>query len=372
MNLTRTGIWVLGASFVLVAFGIRWRYTELIALGGLGLVAVATAWLSVHRPTDLEVRSRALPRRVVRGVGVPCRLRIANRGIRVLPPVVLVDRLLDSTVDLLVAGVGDRHERLIDYSLAAARRGVHPVGPLLVRRQDLLGLVSFERTVGHLDELIVHPTIHHLAGSRGVDHISDVESMLRRATADPMAGFQSLREYQRGDDTRTIHWASTARLGHLMVREFVDARRPRLTVVLDTAVAAHSEAGFEEAVDVAASLCAHAISVGLDVILRTNDRRAAGTEDPIVSTIEMLDLLARVERTEPGTTLPYAPLLSLAGAVEAVMIITGARGDLPRLATLTDRLTFVRIGVEEQVQRAGLIAARDAVGFRRAWTEGGW
>ncbi len=370
MNLTRSGIWVVAGSIVVAALGLRWRYVELFVLAMIGLLAVGTAWLAVHRPIGLDVRSRVMPRRVGRGVQVACRLRVANRGSRVLPPVVLVDRLLDTPVDVLVAGLEGGEERNLDYTLDAARRGVHPVGPLLLRRQDLFGLVSFEHHVGQVDELIVHPRVYDLTGSRGIDRIADAESQLRRTTSDPMAGFQSLRVYQRGDDTRTIHWPSTARLGQLMVREFVDARRPRLTVVVDTAAAAHTESGFEEAIDVAASLCAHAMTSGLEVVLRSNDRWASGTDEPLADRIPMLDLLARLVPTSGDDTIPFSPLVDL-GMLEAVLIVTGPNGELPRLPSLTDRLTFVRIGVDEQGQRAGLIAAHDALGFRRAWTGGG-
>ena len=216
----------------------------------------------------------------------------------------------------------------------------------------------------------MHPKVYDLAGSRGADHVTDLETQLRRATHDPLAGFQSLREYVRGDDTRTIHWPSTARAGHLIVREFVDARRPRLTVVLDTAVASHTDDAFEEAVDVAASLTGHALSVGLEVVLRTNDRQHRGDSRPVRSEGDMLDLLARVRPTVGVETLPFAPLLTLDAAPDSVAVVTGPHGDFPRLPQLADRLTIVRIGGLEGFRRVGTIATPDAHAFQRAWAIG--
>ena len=72
-------------------------------------------------------------------------------------------------------------------------------------------------------------------GPQGAVRTVESESVLRRATADPMSGFVSMREYVPGDDPRMIHWPTSARAGTLMVREHVEVRRPEFTVVLDTA-----------------------------------------------------------------------------------------------------------------------------------------
>ncbi len=81
---------------------------------------------------------------------MPCRVRVANRSRLSLPPVVLVDTLLDQVAEILVTGLGPGAEQRLDYELLARRRGVHPVGPLSARRQDLLGLVSFVQVLGSI------------------------------------------------------------------------------------------------------------------------------------------------------------------------------------------------------------------------------
>jgi uncharacterized protein (DUF58 family) len=370
MRLTRTGLGVLAASVLLGAVGLRWQYVELVVVAGLGIVAVATASLVVRRPTGLQIVGRSMPRRIGRGSAVPCRIRVVNRSRLSLPPVVLVDTLLDQVAEILVTGLGPGAEHRLDYELWARRRGVHPVGPLSARRQDLLGLVSFVQVLGEVTELVVHPKVYDLSNSRGSDQVSDIESRLRRVTADPLAGFQSLREYQRGDDTRIIHWASTARTGRLMVREYVDARRPRLTVVLDTAVTSHTEDGFEEAVDVTASLCAHARGTGLDVVLRTTDHRQRGHGDAVRDDGEMLELLARVVPTVGDETLPFTPLITIDGSSDSLVIVTGPHGGVPALPALASSLTTVRIGATDGYSAVGVIAAPDATGFQRAWLLG--
>jgi uncharacterized protein (DUF58 family) len=66
--------------------------------------------------------------------------------------------------------------------------------------------------------------------------------------------FHALREYVAGDDLRHVHWPSSARLGQLVVREFVDLSLPDVTVVLDVARTAYDDEHFEVAVEVAASV----------------------------------------------------------------------------------------------------------------------
>lgn len=370
MKLTRTGMWVTAASVVLIALGVRWRYAELVVVGLIGVLAVATAWLTVRSPRHLEILSRTLPKRVPRQSSAACRLRVANTGRRPLAPFVLVDRFLGATAEVAVAALAGGQRQAFDYVLAAGRRGVHPVGPLHVRRQDLLGLVCCERTLGVLGELTVHPVVFGLDGSHGIDHLAEVESLLRRTSADPMAGFQSLRDYQHGDDTRTIHWPSTARLGHLMVREQIDPRRPRLIVILDTSTGSYEGDDFEDAVDIAASVCAHGLDGGLQVVLRTNDPAMSGSAGPLAGREEMLDFLARVEPGD-GRRLDYAVLADTAAAGTEVLIVSGATGDLPSHLPLTEAVRVVRIGAVRPAPPR-LIPALGAPDFGRAWSEANW
>ena len=43
----------------------------------------------------------------------------------------------------------------------------------------------------------------------------------------------SVRDYVEGDSLRKVHWPTTARRGHLMVKELEDSPRDELAVVLD-------------------------------------------------------------------------------------------------------------------------------------------
>ena len=68
-----------------------------------------------------------------------------------------------------------------------------------------------------------------------VGFAKDLEGPTSDASPAGDIAFHALRPYQLGDDHRHIHWMSTARTGTLMVRHYVDNRRPTLAVLLDDA-----------------------------------------------------------------------------------------------------------------------------------------
>lgn len=81
-----------------------------------------------------------------------------------------------------------------------------------------------------------------------------------------------LHEYVHGDDLRRLHWASSARLGTLMVRDDADPSEPHVLVLLDDRLGSYGESvevDFEEAVDFSAGLVERALADGRHVRLQT-------------------------------------------------------------------------------------------------------
>lgn len=66
--------------------------------------------------------------------------------------------------------------------------------------------------------------------------------------------FMSLRDYQRGDALKSIHWKSFAKHGKLIVKEYQDEYFVRRALVLDTFIGDAAVEQFEAAVSVAASI----------------------------------------------------------------------------------------------------------------------
>src|SRR5437764_633303 len=71
---------------------------------------------------------------------------------------------------------------------------------------------------------------------------------------EPTGEFMTLRDYAPGDDLRHVHWRSTARRGHLMMRQNETRRRAPVLLMLDVRPGAHDRATFERAVEACASI----------------------------------------------------------------------------------------------------------------------
>ncbi|MGD9701995.1 MAG: DUF58 domain-containing protein [Acidimicrobiia bacterium] len=371
--LTRTGLGVAVGAVLLAAFGLRWGYGEFVVLGLFALVLILVGFVMVRRPANLDGRRRSYSHRVRRGDAIEVLFDLSNSGAHAVAPLVLVDRLGLDEIEVPVPSTPAGGKETLHYEIRAHRRGVHRLGPVELRRQDPFGLVVGQRVLGAVDEVIVHPKVLRLGGSSGVDRNTDIEVTLRRASSDPLAGFQSLREYVRGDDTRTIHWPTTARVGRPMVREFMDPRRPVFTIVVTTDAGSHTEDDFEEAIDVAASLAAHVLRRNIDIVLRTTDRRHLGLVHPLRDETQLLDLLARVRRTSPEETESIARVLTFGWDDSVAIVITGPspRG-MSELRDLGDRVVPIRIGrgVASPVSFSGrMFAAQDAEGFAGLWTD---
>ncbi len=79
-------------------------------------------------------------------------------------------------------------------------------------------------------------------------------SATRSITAMPSSSVRSLREFVTGDSPRLIHWASSAKTGKLLVREFESEGLPAYDVLVDLTLPWASEQQFELAVSLANSL----------------------------------------------------------------------------------------------------------------------
>ncbi len=82
-------------------------------------------------------------------------------------------------------------------------------------------------------DLYVHPRISSLE-RLGSGFLRDLEGQTTQDLSPSDVAFHTLREYVPGDDRRHVHWKTTARIGKLMVRQFVDTRRSFLSIVIST------------------------------------------------------------------------------------------------------------------------------------------
>ncbi len=364
--LTKSGLGAVLTAVVLAIVGWWWSYEELVVAAlSIGAVLLMAIWVS-QRPLRAVVTRRLQTVRVPRGDPILVDYRVRNATRFRSGRATIIDRCDDAEIRVDVAPVPSNLEHTVTGSIPTRRRGVFDVGPFEIERIDPFWLTVGRRRDTERSSVIVHPKIYDLVGPHGAVRVVENESVLRRATADPMSGFVSMREYVAGDDPRMIHWPTTARTGTLMVREHVEVRRPEFTVVLDTAPSTGTPDDFEEAVDVAATLAVHAIRSGLDVVVRTTDRDHAGRPTPLVTDASVLDLLTPVQHSDEETLLPIAALFAGGFDQTSVVFVTGPAGPSSRFAT-SERMSVVRIG-DGAIGGPGIVlAAHDAREFVRHW-----
>jgi uncharacterized protein (DUF58 family) len=323
--LTHRGVAVAVATVATYAAAAALHYPELgvLAAGGLVVLLVGAVWV-VRRP-HVRIERSVEPARVTRGEVALGLLEIANPGQIAVSPTVAEERCGPTTVAVAIPRLLPGATTRTTYRLPTDRRAVVEIGPLTVARQDPFGCWRTTQRLGTTERLWVHPVVHPLLAiptgrTRSLDG-PDGDGLPHGSIA-----FHALREYVPGDDLRHVHWRSSARTGTLMVREHVDTSVPDVTLVVDTSAGSHTEQGFEEAVEVAASLVAVVTAARLPLRLVTTGGRSVRGRGVGADGQAMLDLLADVERTSSGSLLGVTSHLATEHRGDVLLVVTGAAG----------------------------------------------
>jgi len=268
----------------------------LVALGAVPLVAtgdprVLPAWLLlvvVLLAVDLALAAsprrvraeRELPGPVRLGESVEARLRLVHEGRRRLRAVVR-DAWEPS------AGAGASRGRVslrpgsgtvLTTPLTPFRRGVRRAGAVTVRSLGPLRLAARQATIELPGEVTVLPRFssrRHLPSR--IARLRELDGRTSVQVRGQGTEFDSLREYVRGDDVRSLDWRATARRGDLVVRTWRPERDRRVVVVVDSGRTSAARVGDEPRLDTAfeAALLLGALAsrAGDHVDLVVTDRR---------------------------------------------------------------------------------------------------
>ena len=235
-------------------------------------------------------------------------LSVTNRNSR-LPSFSL--RLFDVTsgqdVDrgLFVKQLPAQRSTLLSYPLLATTRGYIRLDSVRVETLFPFGLFVKRALYPVEVNILVGPPIKPLSLRFLDDLVSEGQglSLPRRGHGTQL---YNLRLYQPGDDSRTIHWMTTARTAQLIVRETEAEDQRRITIVLSTIAPTEHNSLFERSVTLVASLLWHLSeeSYPLRLIVGTEDSGLGSGKDHL---FVMLRLLALCERRAPGQFDAHVP-----------------------------------------------------------------
>lgn len=384
MSLTRRGWLLLAGSAALFVSGRLLGVVELIVLGAAAaLLVLGAAWQVRATPLRLEATRELHPARVHAGSDSRVELAIANRGRRRTPVLAVRDPFDGGRrqAGFLLAPLAPGEVARAAYRLPTQRRGVFDLGPLEVVRTDAFGVASAAVTVASRTQLTVYPRIEpiaplpHTIGHdpyAGADHPNALGSM--------GDDFYALRPYETGDDLRRVHWASTARLDDLMIRQDEMPWQGRVTVLLDARRRAHTPESFELAVSAAASIVAANWGRRSLVRLVTSDGLDTGWAAGASHTDAVMELLATVAASRHDRLTEVLGALRQAGNGGALAVVTaGATEDdqaaIARLRTRFGSVTTVVFDPSSWdpalpprgADTPGLVRVTGAAPFATAW-----
>ncbi|MFE9207266.1 DUF58 domain-containing protein [Micromonospora sp. NPDC007230] len=377
MRLTARGHIVLALGMLSLAFGLWGGYPFLRALGGILLGAVTAAVLLTAPRRAVTVRRSVYPDRIERGRPAVASLWVANPSDRRRFGFVATDSAGGATRRVQVRPLPPGGEAVYHYELPTDKRGRLTVGPLKLHRADPFGLAHSVSPVGDTATLWVHPrqlpARPFAGGHRRHHHEGDRTDDALRGSVD----LKDVREYLPGDEVRHLHWKATARTGRLMVRDLADPTQPRLTLLLDDRSGPLTEAGFEEAVDLAASLLGAAARAGHHTRLVTSSGLDLATPSGASGVRRLLDELCELQQDGAGDSALSPATLSRGRTGGGALVVVTAGAGLGSLARLRDRyprifliaLTGLDQAPSAPVPGARVLAAADAAEAVRRWNE---
>jgi uncharacterized protein (DUF58 family) len=220
----------LGATVYIAGWAFGSRPLDVVAVGLL--LTVFAAWLAVRltaRPVGLRRSTQAMP---LEGDDVRVRVELELESALAPAGITLVERYTK---------LGERRTQLrregrhlwARYVLPAVPRGRYRIEEAVALVEDPFGLERREPALGESAALVVYPRLvelERLFSEEGAQARDGRRLLLQRPS-----GFDlhSVRDYVEGDSLRKVHWRTTARRGHLMVKELEDSPREDVAVVLD-------------------------------------------------------------------------------------------------------------------------------------------
>jgi uncharacterized protein (DUF58 family) len=193
----------------------------------------------------------------------------------------------DAQVHTVETTVGDDP---VTVPVSFDARGEGRVGPTEVTARDVLGLLetTFEYTA--TDGFLVYPPVRPLADTAW----HELSAMRDSGETPDRDEFDSLREYDRGDALRDIHWKTSAKRDDLVVKQFVDDEDDEAVVL----AAGGDPADADLLAEATASLAVALSEAGVPVSLVLPD----ATVDAGLDGDHRVRLLEALARTAAGET----------------------------------------------------------------------
>jgi uncharacterized protein (DUF58 family) len=247
---------------------IPWPNLQLVLLAAdlLLLLLILTDWLITPAPGVLSVK-RHMPERLslLREQTVILEIRnTASVSIWVRIRDTLPTSLHAAGSTTCATTVSARGLARCEYTVKPAKRGQYFLGELHLRYQSLLGFWERAKIVPATQEVRILPSVadierYHLLASVNRLDMLGIRPVRMRGSSE----FESLRDYNIGDDTRLLDWKATARRGKLIVRNQQVERNQTIIILVDSGRLMNAEENGVSKLDYAVNAALLLAHVGL-------------------------------------------------------------------------------------------------------------
>lgn len=240
-------LWIVTAVFAF-ATGRTLAFNLWYFVTGVILISLLWAWLNQR---GLALRRATRTHRSQVGKYFEETLELVNRSAwpKLWVEVHDFSDLPGHQVSRVVNSLGRRATSRWQVRTLARRRGRFTLGPVTLTSGDPLGIFRFTREGSDTASLVVTPATVDLSGfSPPTGYLPGGESVHRR-TPYVTSSVSGVRDYVPGDSLNRIHWASTARTGRLISKEFELDPLADVWIFLDMYEGAHAEAPWTDAED---------------------------------------------------------------------------------------------------------------------------
>ncbi len=265
-RLTRLGSHFLFVGTFAILGGSLRGFNLLLVLAAMAVGALLIQWRWVKRAIESVSIHRRLPQWAFAGTRFRVRFQLANRS-RLVPLAML---RIDDTITEVDSGI-ESHSASgagfvnpmqtvsTHYECEIAKRGRYQFGPLRASTSFPFGLIQSTLDRSEQELLYVYPALVLLrrGWQRELDRRHGGTNATARRSGPSEGDFFGLRDWQNGDNRKWIHWRTTARVNHPVVRQFEQQRRFDTCILVDAYRPSVSPRPDEdEAVELAISIAA--------------------------------------------------------------------------------------------------------------------
>ncbi|MCC6980800.1 MAG: DUF58 domain-containing protein [Candidatus Melainabacteria bacterium] len=303
----------------------QWMY--LMSAGMIATLALSII-LPILQVSDMRVKA-SLPPNARAGEKVAIKISLERifgvgtfqilfplRWLRMTVNVMRLGSLSQSPLSkpLLIPSMGEKET--LQLLAGPLRRGIYRVHSITFSSCFPLGLVFWQKEIKFRfdnpdsaevpPETVVYPKVYPVSGNflQQLNVVTPSVGLLSRKSSfnQQTAIVRGVREYIRGDSPRIIHWASSARTGKLLSREFEAEGLPAFDLLIDSKWDWGTEEMYELALITAASLITLGHRWGLSPKLIVRNQVLVIEPPPmapgLTASIEMLARLEPFKRTE--------------------------------------------------------------------------